>query len=276
MSGLAEGGLAGWALLALSALLAGAVNAIAGGGTILTFPVLAAILPADAARLVTANATSTIGLWPAAAVAAWSYRDDRAGLPTWARWLALPSVVGAAIGTLLLLRLPPAWFEGLVPWLILLAAALFAVQPRVAAWAGSGRQAAVSTASVPAGRIALACGLQLLVGIYGGYFGAGIGILMLAELAMLSLGDIHRVNAVKNVLGMLVNGVATAVFAVGSFAGSHDVSWPHALVMAVAAMAGSHWASFLARRVPPAAMRRIVSIIGFGLAAYYFWRQWRP
>jgi uncharacterized protein len=274
MNWLAEGSLAGWALLALSALLAGAVNAIAGGGTILTFPVLAAILPADPARLVTANATSTIGLWPAAAVAAWSYRGDRAGMPTWARWLALPSVVGAAIGTGLLLWLPPSWFDGLVPWLILLAAVLFALQPRVAAWAGAGR-AAPPADEMPAGRIALACGLQLLVGIYGGYFGAGIGILMLAELAMLSLGDIHRVNAVKNVLGMLVNGVATAVFALGSFAGSHDVSWPHAIVMAAAAMAGSHWASFLARRVPPAAMRRIVSIIGFGLAAYYFWRQWR-
>jgi uncharacterized membrane protein YfcA len=279
MSSFQEGSPAGWALLAISALLAGAVNAIAGGGTILTFPVLAAILPADPARLVTANATSTIGLWPAAAVAAWSYRDDRAGLPSWARWLALPSVVGAAIGTGLLLWLPPSWFDGLVPWLILLAAVLFAVQPRIAAWAGSGRETtpgdATPAAEMPAGRIAMACGLQLLVGIYGGYFGAGIGILMLAELAMLSLGDIHRVNAVKNVLGMLVNGVATAVFAIGSLAGSHEVSWPHALVMAAAAMAGSHWASFLARRVPPAAMRRIVSIIGFGLAAYYFWRQWR-
>jgi uncharacterized protein len=274
MNWFAEGSLAGWALLALSALLAGAVNAIAGGGTILTFPVLAAILPADPARLVTANATSTIGLWPAAAVAAWSYRDDRAGMPTWARWLALPSVVGSGVGTALLLWLPPSWFDSLVPWLILLAAVLFAVQPRVAAWAGAGRTAPPAE-EMPAGRIALACGLQLLVGIYGGYFGAGIGILMLAQLAMLSLGDIHRVNAVKNVLGMLVNGVATAVFAIGSFAGSHDVSWPHAIVMAVAAMAGSHWASFLARRVPPAAMRRIVAIIGFGLAAYYFWRQWR-
>ena len=124
-------------------------------------------------------------------------------------------------------------------------------------------------------RLPLTCGLQFLVGVYGGYFGAGIGILMLAALAFLGLGDIHRLNAVKNMLATWINGVATAVFAVGAFAGSHEVSWPLAGLMAVSAMAGSLGASHLARRVPAAAMRNLVAIIGFALAGYYFWRQWQ-
>jgi len=263
-----DGSLAGFAVLAAASLLAGAVNAIAGGGTILTFPVLGAILPPDPGRLVTANATSTIGLWPAAAVATWASRGKRADLPPWARWLVVPSFIGGAIGTLLVLRLPPAWFDGLVPWLILLAAVLFAIQPKVTAWAHGGGDASP-------GRIAAACGLQLLVGLYGGYFGAGIGILMIAMLGLLGLGDIHRLNAVKNSLATIINGIATAVFVAGSFLGSHDVAWPHAAVMAVAGMAGSLAASRLAGKLPAATLRRIVAIIGFALAGYYFVRHWQ-
>jgi uncharacterized membrane protein YfcA len=261
--------LQGLAAVAVAALLAGAVNSFAGGGTILTFPVLAAILPALPDRLVTANATSTIGLWPGAAAAAWAYRGERSDLPGWARWLVLPSVAGAAAGTLLVLVLPPAWFDALVPWLILLAATLFAVQPQLARL--STRGLAPGPAATP-GRIAAACGLQFLVGVYGGYFGAGIGILMLAVLAMLGLGDIHRLNGVKNVLGSVVNGVAAALFAVGSLVGWHGVSWPHAAVMAVASILGSLGASHLARRLPASLVRRAVALIGFGLAAYYFAR----
>ena len=162
--------------LAVASFLAGAVNAVAGGGTILTFPVLGAILPADPAQLVTANATSTIGLWPASVVAAWAYRGNRAGLPPWARWLVVPSGIGAVIGTLLVLQLPPEWFDRLVPWLILLAAVLFSLQPQVARWAQGDDTPTqpASTTHTPVTRLALACGLQLLVGIYGGYFGAGI------------------------------------------------------------------------------------------------------
>ena len=276
MSDLVHDGLAGPAALAAASFLAGAVNAVAGGGTILTFPVLAAILPADPGRLVAANATSTIGLWPASVAAAWASRGGRDGAPGWARWLVVPSVLGAMIGTLAVLCLPPEWFDGLVPWLILLAAVLFAIQPRIAALAREAPAAAgrTRTATAAGPRLALVCGLQFLVGIYGGYFGAGIGILMLAVLAVLDLGDIHRLNAVKNSLATAVNGVATLVFAGGSLAGGHDVSWPHVALMAVMAVAGSLVASRIARRIPAAAMRRIVAIIGFALAGYYFWRQW--
>ena len=290
--------LQGHALLAVAALLAGAVNSFAGGGTILTFPVLGAILPDLPGRLVVANATSTIGLWPGAATAAWAYRGERDEVPAWARWLIVPSVLGAVVGTALVLVLPPAWFDALVPWLILTAALLFAGQPHLAAWAfsptlplplgvgetatsapplplGEGRgegAAAASRAPSPAApaRIATACGLQFLVSVYGGYFGAGIGILMLAVLGMLGLGDIHRLNGVKNVLGTVINGVAAGMFALGSLAGWHAVSWPHAAVMAVASIVGSLGASHVARRLPARIVRRCVALIGFALAAYYF------
>ena len=238
MSGLALTVTTGFLALVASSLLAGAVNAIAGGGTVLTFPVLDAILPGPG-HGVAANVTSTIGLWP-----------------------------GAAIGALLLLA-SPDWFDGLVPWLILLAAVLFAVQPQVVNFVAAHD----ASAAAPAGRVIAACGLQFLVGIYGGYFGAGIGILMLAVLGLSGLGDIRRLNAVKNVLGMWVNGVAAALFTAGSWVGVYEVSWPHAALMAVGAVAGSLGASHLARRLPASAVRRLVAIIGFALAGYYFWRR---
>ena len=277
--------LPGVALLAVASAVAGAVNSVAGGGTILTFPVLAAILPPDPGRMVVANATSTIGLWPASAVAAWAYRGERTHQPAWVRWMILPSVAGAMVGTLLVLRLPPAWFDAAVPWLILTAAILFSVQPRVAQslrdgqppvgqsrrdwmpFSGHGVTGLRKTGLLPA------CLLQFAVAIYGGYFGAGIGILMLAVLGLLGLGDIHKLNGVKNVLGTAINGVAAATFAAGSFSGAHDVSWPLAAVMAVSAMAGSLSASLIARRLPPARVRRFVAILGFALAAYYLWRH---
>jgi uncharacterized membrane protein YfcA len=256
----------GLALLAAVTAIASAVNSVAGGGTILTFPVLTTLLPDTPARMVIANATSTIGLWPGAMAAAWAYRGERTDQPAWARWLLLPSVVGAMVGSALVLVLPPEWFAALVPWLILLSAVLFTVQPWVT---GRAAAAAASPDSRPRS-VAVACGLQFLVAVYGGYFGAGIGILMLAMLGMLRLGDIHRLNAVKNVLGMVVNGAAAVLFAVGSVLGAHEVAWWHAGVMAAAAVAGGLAGSHGARRMPARIVRRLVAIIGFVLAGYYF------
>ncbi|NDC53990.1 MAG: sulfite exporter TauE/SafE family protein [Planctomycetia bacterium] len=257
----ADAGAGGFATLAAATFVAAAVNSVAGGGTILTFPVLAAILPDGPGRLVAANATSTIGLWPGAVAAAWAYRGERAGQPAFARWLVPPSIAGAALGAWLVMVLPPQWFAAVVPWLILLAAVLFALQPRLV-----GRAAAAGGGP----HLGLACGLQLLVAVYGGYFGAGIGILMLAMLGLLGLGDIHRLNAVKNMLGTLVNGVAAALFAVGALAGSQAVSWPHAAVMAASAVAGGLAGSAVARRLPAGIVRRAVALIAFALAGYYF------
>jgi uncharacterized membrane protein YfcA len=256
----------GLALLAVVTAIASAVNSVAGGGTILTFPVLTTLLPDTPARMVIANATSTIGLWPGAMAAAWAYRGERTDQPAWARWLLLPSVAGALVGSALVLVLPPEWFAALVPWLILLSAVLFTVQP----WVTGRAAAAAATPDSRPQSVVVACGLQFLVAVYGGYFGAGIGILMLAMLGMLRLGDIHRLNAVKNVLGMVVNGAAALLFAGGSLLGAHEVAWWHAGVMAAAAVAGGLAGSHVARRMPARIVRRLVAIIGFVLAGYYF------
>jgi len=268
--------------LAGTTFLAAGVNSIAGGGTILTFPVVAAILPDGPARLVVANATSTIGLWPGSLTAAWATRSERLGHPRWTRWLLPASVGGAMVGALLVLALPPAWFSRLVPWLILAAALLFALQPRLSARLGAEGGDAGMTAGEPTQTMFLSVWiLQFLVAVYGGYFGAGIGILMLAVLGCLGLGDIHRINALKNVLATAVNGT-TAVMFIGasilaeglgaSAAGAGVVSWPHALVMALASVAGGFVGVRLTRRMPAALVRRMVALIGFGLAGYYFFR----
>jgi uncharacterized membrane protein YfcA len=283
---IASGSLPGLVALAMVSFVAGAVNAVAGGGTILTFPVLAAILPADPARMVIANATSTIGLWPGTIAAAWAYRGERVGQPPWGVWLLVPSLLGAMLGAVLVLVLPSKWFDACVPWLILTAAIAFALQPQLARLAGStpgpagnaalrGNAAPASSAApaslAPAtSRLLLACVLQFLVAVYGGYFGAGIGILMLAVLGVLGFGDIHRLNAMKNVLAMVINGTASGLFVVGSLLGSQNVSWPHAATMAVAAVGGSFAGANVARRLPAAVVRRGVALIGFALAAYYF------
>jgi uncharacterized membrane protein YfcA len=278
----------GLLLLLISGFLAGGINAIAGGGTILTFAVLSAILPAGPGRLVAANVTSKIGLWPGAAAAAWAYRGSREAQPPWARWLILPSAVGAVIGVVLLRILPKESFDAVVPWLILLAAVLFAVQPQLTRLVlgmarpratDGGRRigaepAAGASTALPAGRFALVVALQLLVGIYGGYFGAGIGILMLGTLAVLGLGDVHAVNASKNLLAAVVNGVAGGVLVAVAVAGGFGVSWLHVAVLAAGSVGGGITVSHVAQRLPAAVVRRLVAIIAFALAGYHFWREW--
>lgn len=276
----------GLLLLLLSGFAAGGINAVAGGGTILTFAVLSAILPPDPGRLVAANVTSKIGLWPGAVAAAWAYRAPRESQPAWAKWLILPSGIGAVLGVVLLRVLPKESFDLVVPWLILGAASLFALQPQLTRLALGRRpeQAAAGTASaaseatpsapLPTGRFALVIVLQLLVGIYGGYFGAGIGILMLGTLAVLGLGDVHALNASKNLLGAVVNGVSGLVLAAVAIAGGFGVSWLQVAILAIGAIAGGYAVAHVAQRLPAALVRRLVAIIAFALAGYHFWREW--
>ena len=262
--------LLGYLLLAVVTCVAGAINSVAGGGTILTFPLLTAILPDTPSRMVLANMTSTIGLFPSAVMSTWAYRREREDLPSWARWLFIPCFAGSIAGAALLIVLPAEWFERLVPWLILSAALLFALQPKLSALAIAGsshrpdqpRAASVRTAMVA----------QFLVSLYGGYFGAGMGIVMLAMLGALGLGDIHKLNGVKNMLAMLVNGMAAVMMAVLALSGYSEVSWSHAALMAVTGSVGSLSGSVLARRMSPKVVRKIVATIGFGLAAYYMLR----
>ena len=251
-------------VLCLAAAVAGAINAIAGGGTLLTFPALFAALGTSGADAVLANGTSTVALVPGSLAALVGYRREIRQERAWSGLLLAPSIVGGFIGSLSVVLLPGEWFKAAVPWLILTAALLFALQPRIAQWTGIGQATAAASRSLIIGAV----GFQFLVAIYGGYFGAGIGILMLAALAMMGISDIHRMNAVKTLLASFINGTSALVFVAAG-----DVHWPFAIAMAVSSSLGGYAAAHTARRIERAVVRRVVVAIGFGLAGYYFYRQ---
>jgi uncharacterized membrane protein YfcA len=260
-------------LLCGTAVLAGMVNSVAGGGTLLTFPALLAVLGASPSAAVIANGvgvmangTSTVALWPASVVSAWEFRREFAQAGRWLVWLLVPSVIGGLVGTLLVTELPPDIFDDLVPWLILTAALLFALQPQINRLIKIG-----ATHERPAWpKFAGILLFQLLVALYGGYFGAGIGILMLSALALMGLSDIHVMNAVKNLCATCINGMAAAVFVVRA-----KVDWQVAWPMMLSAIVGGFIGARVARRTNRTVVRRVIVAIGFALAAYYFYRQFR-
>jgi uncharacterized membrane protein YfcA len=253
--------------LCLTALVAGAVNAVAGGGTLLTFPALiGALTPLRGAALaaVIANATSTAALVPGSMASAWGYRHKIQEARRWLLLLVAPSLVGGTVGSLLVTRLPARYFATLVPWLILLAATLLLVDSLMPRKTPHGSER--NTHSL--GAIAALTVFQFLVSVYGGYFGAGIGILMLSSLALMGIGDINRMNAVKTVLTACINGTSVIVFMV-----DNKIEWSYALPMAAFAILGGYLGARLALRIHPRRVRWIVIAIGFGLAAYFFYQQ---
>ncbi len=254
-----------YSILIASAFLAGAINSVAGGGTLLTFPALMAIMSARAA-----NVTSTIALVPGSFASAWGYRKELAGARPWLVLLIGPSVVGGLIGSLLLVLLPAEAFQAIVPWLILTASLLFMSQPLVNRYLAATPQQDPSAGEEPLPslrRSVIVGAFQLLVGVYGGYFGAGIGILTLSALGLMGLHDIHRMNALKTVLASCINAVSVLVFL---FSG--EVHWRYGIVMALAAIVGGYMGARFSRRLPKAIVRWIVVVIGLGLSVYYFAR----
>ncbi|MDP1795885.1 MAG: sulfite exporter TauE/SafE family protein [Planctomycetaceae bacterium] len=246
--------------LCLSAFLAGAINSIAGGGTLLTFPVLDWTLGGGALASVHANATSTVALLPGSIGGMWGYRREFTGTRRWCLWLLPPSIVGGLLGSWLLVALPAENFKLLVPWLILTASTLFTIQPWIAKKTGIGQPHSDPTF----GTMIVIAGFQLGVAIYGGYFGAGIGILMLSALAMMGLADIHRMNALKSLFGTFINALAATVFIVQG-----QVHWRYAFPMAIAAVIGGISGASVARRLDRRIVRWCVIVVGFSLGMYY-------
>ena len=260
-------------LVGLAAAVGAVMNAMAGGGTLITFPALVAL----GVPPITANATSTVALWPGTMASMWGYRRELGGAREWARAWAVPSVLGGALGAALLVLTPERRFEQIVPWLILGATALFMAQgpllrrvrtlapgdeanplmARTAEWLATRSIAGTDGRLRPPSRSFL--GYQFLVAIYGGYFGAGAGILMLAALGLMGLTNIHQMNGLKNWGGGLFNLVAVGIFVAGGL-----VDWPIALAMAVGATAGGIGGSLLAQRVGQAWVRRVIAVIGLG------------
>ncbi|MCA1593887.1 MAG: sulfite exporter TauE/SafE family protein [Acidobacteria bacterium] len=234
--------------IAASAFAAGLINSIAGGGTLLSFPTLV-WLGRDP---VLANATSTIALWPASLAGLFGFRRELAG--SW-RWvlllLAAPPLAGGVLGAYLLLRTPSGTFAHIAPFLILFATLLMTIQEPLSKRLRGAHEA--PTRAWWAGAMVF----QFFVGVYGGYFGAGIGILMLAALALLGFTDIHRMNALKNLFAICINGIAAAYFIA-----SGAVIWFDVLVMTFAAIAGGYSGARLAYKLGRRFVRVVVIVIG--------------
>ena len=244
----------------IAAFVAGAINSVAGGGTLLTFPALVWVgLPSTLA-----NATSTVAIWPGSLGAMWGYRRDLSGLPRTTYFLIVPSLIGGILGAVLLVLTPTAVFDRLIPLLILFATMLFMLQEPV-------QRMVKTTGKAHAGSVGWLIGallFQLLVSLYGGYFGAGIGILMLAAFGIMGFTDIHQMNGLKTFLALCINGVAAIYFIWHGM-----VSWPHTIVMAVGANVGGLWGVGVARRIGPKGVRRIVIAVGFTMAISLLFKQ---
>jgi uncharacterized membrane protein YfcA len=259
--------------LAASACAAGAMNSMAGGGTILTFPALLFVGVAP----ISANATSTVALLPGVVAGLFGYRREVRPHRVWLKTLFLPSLAGGALGSVLLLRTPEKLFAQLAPQLVLFATVLFMLQgflarkrARAATGADGLTAAPMQPGDLPTSRFALASLLQLGVAVYGGYFGAGIGILMLALLGFLGLSDIHAMNGLKAFFNFCINSVAAAYFI---YRGAVD--WPAALVLALGAIAGGYGGARLARHIGQKKARAAVIVIGLLVTAVLFWQQAR-
>ena len=241
----------------LTSFAAGAINAVAGGGTFLTFPALTGI-----ARLTekVANMTSTIGLWPGSLAAVVATRSEFRRLPfQMLITFAIISLLGGGIGSWLLLKTSTEAFRLVIPWLLSFATGVFGFSKPIARWAGRqhGDRSLKWTAVVAA--------VQFVVAIYGGYFGAGIGVLMLAGLSFAGLETVHQMNAMKVLMSTLINLVAAVIFLF------FKIDWRLAGVMAVASTAGGFLGMMYGRRLQPGKLRLLILVIGASLSIYYFY-----
>jgi uncharacterized protein len=241
--------------------LGGAINAVAGGGSFIAFPALlfTGVAP------VPANATNTLALWVGVTASGGAYRQHlsitkRVMIP-----LIVTSVVGGLIGAFLLIKTPGQTFLKVLPWLLLGATLLFAFGKHL-----TGRIAASISSEASRGAIAGASLFELFVAVYGGYFGGGMGIMNLAMLAALGMTDIHAMNALKVVLGGVINGVATI-----TFIASGAVAWKQGIVMTAGALLGGYFAARWAQKLPQAWIKNFVIGVGTGMTIYFFFRAYR-
>jgi uncharacterized membrane protein YfcA len=243
-------------LLFIAAAVAGALNSVAGGGSFLTLP---ALLFAGVPPIV-ANATSTVVMWPGSLSSLIAYRRELTATPK--AWLVLLSVVGLVggfVGAVLLVRTSDTSFMRLLPWLMLVAAVTFT-------FGGHVRRVLASPDAPHAGMLIVSA-LQFILSIYGGYFGGGMGIMMLASFSLAGMVHIHQMNALKTLLGVATNGLALLTFVV-----SGAVEWRFAWVMIAGSMLGGYCGAALARTVDPKWVRFLVVCIGWAMTIYFFLR----
>lgn len=252
----------GYLALCLAALAAGLINSVAGGGSLISFPALVAFgVPPLAA-----NATNTASVWPGTLSSAWAYREyfPRERALVWP--LVVTSLLGGIVGAAVLVSTPPEAFQALTPWLVLFATVLFAAKDffsRLAGRISRARFGAASKAGRAAGFV-----FQFVVAVYGGYFGAGIGILMLAAFALMGVGEIHRMNALKVVLASILNGIALVFFALAGL-----VVWHLALGLGLCATLGGYIGAHTAKKLPVKVVHRVIVALGFAAAFWLFYRN---
>jgi uncharacterized protein len=248
-----------------AAFAAGAINSVAGGGTLITFPALLGVGLSGQQ----ANVTSTLGLIPGSVGGFMGHRQDLAGTREFALRLVPPSILGGVTGALLMLLTPKGVFDQLIPWLILTATLLMAANEPI-----NKLLQRVHGHERTTGWWAGAILFQFLVGTYGGYFGAGIGILMLAALGLLGLKDIHQMNGLKNFMAFCINGIAIAAFVAFEYLfHPGNVIWWIVVIMMGASLLGGFFGSHMAHRVGRKMVRGVVIGIGFVLAGWYFYKM---
>ena len=248
-------------IVAVTAFAAAAVNSIAGGGTFIMFPTLTGVAGLSEKL---ANITSTLGLWPgsASSVVAAKQEIARVSRGMLVAYCAI-SLVGGAAGAVLLLKTSTASFRLVIPWLLAFATAVFASSKPIARWAGRQQGKRTIGWSVTVGMI------QLLVAVYGGYFGAGIGVLMLAGLSFAGLEDVHQMNGLKVLMATMINGVACAIFLFGK------PDWRMVAVMAVSSVVGGFVGMAFARRLSAEKLRAMILLCGALLTVIYFVKNYR-
>ena len=267
LSGMAAGINWHWVWLVVATFLAGVLNAVAGGGSFLSFPALLSmkILP------VQANATNTVAIWPGQLTSVAAYWPDVRKNVRAAVLMGLAGLVGGTAGAVVLLNTPQATFLHLVPWLLLGAASIFAVSGPVARQLERLKRARHERAvagQVHAPRRWPLFFAAVAVSFYVGYFGAGAGFLFMTLLALFGYEDIHAINALKVVTNLLANGIAFVIFIADG-----QVVWRYCLAAMVAAAIGGYMSASLAKRVPQAVLRGLVVVIGLSMAAWFFWRN---
>ena len=248
-------------ILFVAAILGGTLNSVAGGGTFITLPALifTGVLP------INANSTSTVALWPGSIASVGAYRKECARQRRLVTiLLSITSLIGGILGAELLVSTSQTTFVKLLPYLLLLATVLFALSGPITTrlhrrTTSKNRQSWLTLVGISS--------LQLIIAIYGGYFGGGIGILMLATLGLMGMENIHEMNAMKTLLTTFINGVAVIIFIIRGI-----VVWPQAIVMVIGAIIGGYTGAYFARKIDQRLIRGFVILVGVSMTIYFFLR----
>jgi len=250
-----------WVVLFVAAVFGGALNAVAGGGSFLTFPALLFV----GVPPISANTTSTAALLPGVFASITGYRADFPKATTFVVCLCAASLIGGLAGAAFLLRTPEDAFRRLIPYLLGIATLTFVLSKRLSEWMGRAEHH-ITTPSPRA--LAGASFAQLIISIYGGYFGGGIGILMLATLGLMGMRNIHAMNAVKTLLAAIINTVAFVAFVF-----ARNIVWPYATVMLVGSIIGGYFGARYVRRFDQGLVRGFITAVGIVMTAFFFVRQ---